>query len=65
MSWLQTLLIKIFGILTLIFTGNRLGRVSNQKKQAEKKIKELEKDVEISSRPYVDNPFGKLRSKDE
>jgi hypothetical protein len=65
MSWLTNLLVKVFGMFALVFTGKQLGKASAKKEQAEAKVEEMKDDAEISSKPFVDNPFSRMRGKEK
>jgi hypothetical protein len=65
MSWLTNLLVKVFGMFALVFTGKQLGKASTKKEQAEAKVEEMRDDAEISSKPFVDSPFSRMRGKEK
>ena len=50
--------IILFGIVSL-----QLGVAKTKKNLAEKQAKESKEDADISSKPYISNPFSKMRNK--
>lgn len=52
----------VLGFISL-FAFWQWGKSNEKRKQAEKVAKEKIEDAEISTKPYVDKPFSKLRNK--
>ena len=56
-------LIKIISILSPLYLSKKWGEAKKEKELAEKNAKEAQNDAEISSKPYVDDPLGRMRRK--
>ena len=55
--------IGIVVVLLLAFVAWRLGKATTKKDQAVKQAKESKEDADISSKPYIDSPFSRMRGK--
>jgi len=60
---LTLIAIGVFGAMLLVFIAMQLGKSKIKKDQAEKNAKESEENAKISSEPYIDNPFSRMRGK--
>lgn len=67
MKTISSFLLKVLGIVVIVFSFWKWGQSSALKNEAEEKLKEVLEDnkrnEEIDSQPFVDHPMSKMRKK--
>jgi hypothetical protein len=56
---------ELLGGVLCFFAFWQWSKARAEKKFAVKKAKEKTEDAKISTKPYVDNPFGRMRDKEK
>jgi len=64
MEWIVAIVVFVSCIVVLVLVSKRWGRATTEAKANKKKVKEMKDDQEISSKPYVDKPFSRMRRKE-
>lgn len=62
-KWLTGTLTKVFLFIASLFSAKQWGKSKAQKEVAEQIAEERNEDAEISSKPFVSRPFGRMRRK--
>jgi len=60
--WLL-MLIAVLILVSALYGYKRWGASNEKAKQAKRVARDRKKDAVISGKPYVDKPFGRMRSK--
>lgn len=63
MVWVVATVLGLFGIFSVHFVSKRLGVWKEKSKQAETVVRKKKRDEKISSKPFVSNPFGRMRDR--
>ena len=63
MIWVTVIVVSTVILAALLYGYKKWGASDEKRKQAKREAKDLEKDIEIASKPYVDKPFSGMRRK--
>ena len=63
MIWIASILIVMVIFVAALSGYKKWGASDEKRKQAKREAKDLEKDIEIACKPYVDRPFSRMRRK--
>ena len=63
MEWFIAFIVFAFCIVALVLVSKRWGKATTKAKIEKKKAEEMKDDAEISSRPYISKPFGRMKYK--
>ena len=64
-SALVSFVSKIVGILAPLFIAKKWGESETKREQLEADARSREEDEKIASRPYVPNPFSRMRDREK
>ena len=60
---MKALIASFFAVIASLFSAKKWGEAVADKEIAEKVAEDVKEDAKISSKPFIDNPFSRMRRK--